>query len=375
VKQLRFSQVSRRFVQKQQSFIKDANRSIRKIDTSIRNLQRAQDAIEESEFSSRMADLLSDKRKQLDQIKTHETILKTFREGSMEELKTHQEGCSVCLSVPLSIRLLMCKHTICRSCFDALEKESKTSKKPMTCPMCRRDVSPKDTLLYVASRAKDEDESAQLERYGSIPFQLLKEVRVAMRTTATTSSGKEVPRKVLVFAKGKRAVDFLDGLFTREKIVARVLPASRGIRRVLTSFQDGSTKILIIDLENTIRGTNAEGINLQCATDVMFVTTPHVNNLPVLQQAWGRAYRVGQKCSINIHLFSSRGTAENVMARRIMEAYHGRGDDVIRARIIAARAQRIRDEDERQEYTRQFTEEAIQTQRDQRAQRRKRARA
>jgi len=130
--------------------------------------------------------------------------------------------------------------------------------------------------------------------------------------------------KCLVFSQFTEVLKKLQSRFAQDSFVVNTNKA--GLSDVLNSFQTeetskkGSNNIRILFLDIV---TGGEGLNLTAANNIVFVE-PSISTA-TMKQAIGRAFRLGQRRDIEVHLFALNGTVESMVAERVWEGNRDAG--------------------------------------------------
>jgi SNF2 family DNA or RNA helicase len=180
------------------------------------------------------------------------------------------EECPICYDDPKqsSATLTPCCHRIfCAPCIlTSLTRQ-------MTCPLCRRDVNPKELVQLVAEKKKKV--ATPQKKYLTKPRQLLK----FLKDNPTA--------RVLVFGRYENPFSTLERDCELENITYHTLRGNKDtIATTIRAFEAGEKRVLFLPTE-----TVGAGLNLVSATHVILL---HAMTPEEEKQAIGRAYRLGR---------------------------------------------------------------------------------
>lgn len=106
---------------------------------------------------------------------------------------------------------------------------------------------------------------------------------------------QECDRRFIVFANFDETLENLKKFLTKHGIVWKIIWGSAGqIAETVRDFDDGRIKVLLLKTAK-----DCSGLNLQSATDLIFMHKIHDNNME--GQAVGRIQRFGRTCEARIH--------------------------------------------------------------------------
>ena len=231
----------------------------------------------------------------------------------LEQTLAQVQGCATAVECPVctnefvvasgELVITPCAHVYCKACFQRVAKEHGS------CPTCRGAVAPGDCTMLTAEAADGPAGAEQrgAAAYGEFGSKIAQVVFRLLQIRAQDPSAK-----CLVYCQFDELSAKVLRALQHYRVPALSLHGSAAemgsqLRKFTTA--GGAQWVLLCSLQK-----KAAGMNLQCASHVLFVH-PFYGRTADYTEAWeaqaiGRVYRQGQRKQVHVHRFVSLGTVE-----------------------------------------------------------------
>jgi len=221
-----------------------------------------------------------------------------FFEGKMGALGTHPfENCPICYSEVANV-ITQCGHVFCRTCL------VKCLQQKYQCPICKKEVTPKDAheIRRSVNNAVDEKNEDRVARYGSKLANFLDLLQSII----------DKQEKVIVFVQWTSLLCSIREILQENNINAGVVFGNTACQNsAVRRFKNDNLNILMLSLENS-----SSGLDLVESNHLIFVHALVGEEYIVKaqeEQAIARVHRTGQTKKVHVHWMVTRGTIEEQM--------------------------------------------------------------
>jgi len=211
--------------------------------------------------------------------------------------------------------VLRCAHMYCSSCSSRMFGHNEQPRRSSACPMCRLPLSSKMDIVNVKEfvHARAQERKCKITKHGS----KLQHVAEVLRTILNRP-GEE---RAIVFCQFDDLEMQVSQALSEFGIThARLSTACDIFERtaVLDDFQHrrGGRRVLLLSLEQSASGTNLTVANNVLLVHPMVASTPE-RAVAFEQQAVGRCVRLGQRRTVFVWRFVTKGTVEEVLHGRL----------------------------------------------------------
>lgn len=289
------------------SQIEMEEKCITNIELDIKSCEEDKEDKEEEEKETIQLKINLLKRKLTTAKKNYESISRTYNylKNRLENLQT-SEMCPICLDdiQDIDIAITKCGHKFCWDCLYQTHKV-KESLSIIKCPSCNTLMSNKD--VYLLQQSETVSTTSNNELSGII------------QTVKSTKIGNIIyflkkilsdNNKVILFSQWDELLHKVGGILLNQNIKLVYCNGSvyQRKRAINLFYKDPEVNLILLSSKNS-----ASGINLTIANKIIFLEPIYGNQeyrKNVECQAIGRADRLGQSRSIDIHRFIIKDTIE-----------------------------------------------------------------